>query len=111
MAASTPWPAKSSPSPAASSTSTEPSFRRCWSSPTTSTSETELEYSVYELVGTLADGSPLGGQLMFLQNDTGNGAGATFNLLPPPVPEPSTLAMAVLGCVGALAQRRRPERG
>ncbi len=39
-------------------------------------------FTIYELFGMLADGSPLAGQLMFIQNDTET----TFNLLPPPRP-------------------------
>jgi hypothetical protein len=65
--------------------------------------ETGNIFSVYELTGTLADGSPLAGQLMFLQNDTDT----TINLLPPPVPEPTTIVLALLGAAGVAGNRRR----
>ncbi len=65
--------------------------------------DTGLEFSIYQLLGMLADGSPLAGQLMFIQNDTET----SFNLLPPPVPEPATVILSLLGTAGILGRRKR----
>jgi hypothetical protein len=54
-------------------------------------------FSVYELAGILADGTPLTGQFLFVQNNTG----ASYHLLAP-VPEPATGTLLMLGMTAML---------
>jgi hypothetical protein len=50
-------------------------------------------FTEYQLTGTLSDGTQFS-TLIFIQN----GTGASFALLPP-VPEPSSLVLTIIGCV------------
>jgi hypothetical protein len=61
-------------------------------------------FSEYELTGTLADGSAIS-TLMNIQNSTG----ASFALLPPPVPEPASAGWVITAVTSVLMRlSRRP---
>lgn len=65
--------------------------------------------TLYRLWGTLADGSPIEGHYFSIQN----GTGASFDLLPPSIPEPAHagLLMLIFSACGSRRRRRAPRLG
>lgn len=66
----------------------------------------DVSYSVYQLTGRLADNSSIDGGLVYIQNAAGT---ASFELIEaPPVPEPSTMALFIIGlsCLGLFRRAR-----
>ena len=62
-------------------------------------------FSQYSFSGMLADGTVINGGTFLLAN----GGGATYHLLPPPVPEPSTFSLVIVSLLGHYL-RRSPRR-